>query len=85
MYVVYAAGQFAYEDPLVGILGRFEWHSALLCNSHKIWNTDTLPWCGSHTTRINGVYLSPIMLLRSNGLLMCLPHTARGHAVVQHI
>ena len=41
MYVVYAAGQFAYEDPLVGILGRVEWHSALLCNSHKIWNTDT--------------------------------------------
>ena len=41
IYIVYAAGQVAYNHPLVGILGRRQWHSASWCDSHKAWNTDT--------------------------------------------
>ena len=76
IYIVYAASQVAYDDPLIGTLGRRERYSASWCDSHTIWKTDTGPWCDSHTTSINRVELSlPSSLLGQLGcslILTCL-------------
>ena len=66
IYIVDAAGQVANHDPLVDILGRVERHSSSSCDPHKIWNTDTVPWCDIHN-KWSGT-LSPIIFVGLVGL-----------------